>query len=95
MLRLIDIAEAVRHARRAQKMTQATLARKAGVSRSRVEAFETGNVRDMNFSNLLSIMNVVGLDLRVAPYNRQRPTLDDLRAELGEEDEINAPGMGL
>lgn len=78
---IFDIGEAVK-ARRVEKgLTQAALAEKAGISRSRITDLESGKIFEMRFGNLLGILNVLDLDIRLTDYNAGRPVLDDLLEE--------------
>lgn len=84
---LSSIGQMVRQARRAKRLSQEALAELSGVSRGRIAALESERISDITFRNLLSILHALDLDLRVAPLNRQRPTLEDLRAE--EEGDVS------
>jgi transcriptional regulator with XRE-family HTH domain len=81
---LTDLGAQVKRARRSLKLTRDELAKRAGVSRARIEALENQRAPDIGFKNLVRIMNAVGLDFRVTALNQQRPTLEDLRAEEEE-----------
>ncbi len=82
---LTDLGTQVKQARRSLKLTRDALAKRAGVSRARIEALENLRASDIGFKNLVRIMNAVGLDLRVTTLNLKRPTLEDLRAEEEHE----------
>ena len=81
MLSLAEIGSRIVSARKALKLSQKDLARKAGVSRSTLEALENGRTGELGFSRLTRILAVLGLDLALQEENQQRPTLDQLRAE--------------
>jgi transcriptional regulator with XRE-family HTH domain len=81
---LTELGAQVKQARRSLKLTRDELAKRAGVSRARIEVLENLRAADIGFKNLLRILNAVGLDLRVTTFNQQRPTLEDLQAEEAE-----------
>ena len=81
---LSSIGQTVRQARRAKRLSQERLAELSGVSRPRIAALESDRITDITFGNLLNILHALDLDLRVVPLNRQRPTLEELRADEGE-----------
>lgn len=82
---LASIGKTVRQTRRSKRLSQDRLAELSGVSRARIAALEGDKITDITFGNLLSILQALDLDLRVVAFSRQRPTLEDLRAEQGEE----------
>jgi transcriptional regulator with XRE-family HTH domain len=81
MLSLTDIGSRIASTRKALKLSQKDLARKAGVSRATLEALENGRTAELGFSRLTRILAVLRLDLVLQEENEQRPTLDQLRAE--------------
>ena len=82
---LAQIGQVVRQARRSRRLSQDRLSRLSGVSRARIAALESERIGDITFRNLLNILQALDLDLRVVALNRQRPTLEDLRADEGGE----------
>ncbi|HJZ45034.1 MAG TPA: helix-turn-helix domain-containing protein [Hyphomicrobiaceae bacterium] len=84
MPNLTELGEQIKKNRRALKLTREELAKRAGVSRARIEALENLRASDIGFKNLLRILNAVGLDFRITALNQQRPTLEDLQAEEEE-----------
>jgi transcriptional regulator with XRE-family HTH domain len=81
---LSSIGQVIRQARRGKRLSQERLAQLSGVSRARIAALEVEKINDITFGNLLSILHALDLDLRIVPLKRQRPTLEDLRAEDGD-----------
>ena len=67
------IGQIARQARRSKRLSQDRLAQLSGVSRARIAALESDNIKDMTFSNLLKILHALELDLRVVALNQQRP----------------------
>ncbi|WP_267358515.1 MULTISPECIES: helix-turn-helix transcriptional regulator [unclassified Methylobacterium] len=88
---LVELGARVKEARRVSGLTQAAVAEMASVSRTRLIALELGYAPDMSISNVLRLLNGVGLDLRLTTFNAGRPTLDDLLAE--DEAEGYSPRM--
>lgn len=82
---LAQIGQVVRQARRSRRLSQDRLSQLSGVSRARIAALESERIGDITFRNLLNILQALDLDLRVVALNRQRPTLDDLRADESGE----------
>lgn len=81
MIDLTTIGEAVRKRRKELGLSQQELADLAKVSRNRIAPLETDRLSEIGFKTLTRILHALGLDLRLTTLNRQRPTLDDLRAE--------------
>jgi transcriptional regulator with XRE-family HTH domain len=83
---LSEIGSLFRTARRQHRRTQASLARELGMSRATLSALEGGRCDEIGVRKLTALLQLVGLDLFVAP-RKGRPTLDDLRAERRREKE--------
>jgi transcriptional regulator with XRE-family HTH domain len=81
MIDLSTIGEAVRKRRKELGLSQQELAELANVARNRIAPLENDRLPEIGFRTLTKILHALGLDLRVTTLNRQRPTLDDLRAE--------------
>lgn len=83
---LDQIGEQIARARRQRKLAQRELAAQAGVSRQTIDLLENGRASDLGYSKLTRILAAVGLELRLEPLARLRPTLDDLlREEAGDD----------
>jgi transcriptional regulator with XRE-family HTH domain len=81
---LSSIGQRIRQSRRGKRLSQERLSQLSGVSRARIAALESEKIADITFGNLLNILHALDLDLRLVPLNRQRPTLEELRADDGE-----------
>jgi transcriptional regulator with XRE-family HTH domain len=81
MLSLIEIGSRIVSTRKALKLSQKDLAKKAGISRATLEALENGRAGELGFSKLTRILAAIGLDLVLQEENQRRPTLEQLRAE--------------
>ena len=67
--------------RKALKLTQMALARRAGISRATLDALENGRARELGFSKLTKVLTALGLELKLQAAGSQRPTLDELIEE--------------
>jgi transcriptional regulator with XRE-family HTH domain len=83
---LEQIGEQIASARKAGKLPQLALAKRAGVSLRTVNLLENGRATDLGYSKLARILAAVGLELKLEPMERRRPTLDDLLREDGSDD---------
>jgi len=90
MADLLEIGSAVRARRKELKLTLPALSERSGVSRARIAALETQRIPEIGFKNLVSVLNAIGLDLRLTTLNRNRPTLEDLLSEKTQDDD---PGV--
>lgn len=79
-MRLSDIGPLLRQARQHANLSQAQLAESLGMSRATISAIEGGRCEEIGFAKLSALLDIVGLEITVAPRKR-RPTLDDLVAE--------------
>jgi len=87
---IFDISETVRQRRKDKGLTQQQLADACGLSRTRVNALEAGQAFDMKLSNVVSILDALGMSLRVSDARDSRPTFEDIR----KESEDDTPSMG-
>lgn len=85
MWSLAEIGVQLASARKASRLTQSELARRAGVSRPTIDLLENGRARELGYSKLARILAVVGLELKLQAMSPQRPTLDDLLEESGND----------
>ena len=81
MLDLPSIGDRIAERRKALKMSQAELARKAKLSRATLDALENGRAAELGFSKVTRLLIVLGLELRLQTASSQRPTLDELMQE--------------
>ena len=78
-----DLGLLVREARRSQRLTQAHLAAKAGVSRDWVSALERGN-SGAEFGRVLRTVNALELRLDVSPGSTPSPRAKASAARLDD-----------
>lgn len=69
-------------ARQARGLSQAELARLAGIGRTSLSQLENGSIGEIGVRKVLRLCAVLGLELQAVP-ERRLPTLDDLLAAPG------------
>ncbi len=78
---LAHLGEQIAQRRKALKLSQAALARQAGISRATLDALENGRARELGFSKITRLLAALGLELTLQPARGHRPTLDELLEE--------------
>jgi transcriptional regulator with XRE-family HTH domain len=86
MLPLPSLGEQIATKRKALGLTQATLANKARVGLSTLDALENGRLRELGYSKITNILTALGLELKLQEASADRPTLEDLMQE-GRDDQ--------
>ena len=81
MLLLSTIGEQIATKRKSSGLTQAALAKKAGVGLSTLDALENGRMGELGYSKITNILSVLGLELKLQEASARRPTLDELMEE--------------
>lgn len=71
-MRIHELGQAIRNARRARNLTQARLAKIVGISRETLNLLESGLVRDLGIRKVLAVLEELGLALTVEPVSRPR-----------------------
>jgi transcriptional regulator with XRE-family HTH domain len=82
---LATIGQRIAAARKTAGHSQSDLAARAQVSRATINALENGRASDIGFSKLNRILAVVGLGLDLRASANQRPTLDELLKDNGDD----------
>ena len=77
---ILELGQAFRAARIEHRLTQQEVAQQAGVSVPTVSRFERGDLLEMGVVKLLTLFNLVGLELYPRPLGQSR-TLDDIQRE--------------
>jgi transcriptional regulator with XRE-family HTH domain len=85
MISLAELGSRIAVARKEKQFSQFELAQKAGVSRATVDLLENGRASEIGYSKLARLLSVVGLELRLQPLAPERPTLDDLLMDSGDD----------
>lgn len=73
-----DLGECIATLRKEKRLTQAEVAKSAGVSRALISDLESGQLHDPGVKKLFRILKVLGKGIRIVPLGP--PTLDDLLA---------------
>jgi transcriptional regulator with XRE-family HTH domain len=81
MLDLTTIGTEIAARRKRLKLSQAALARMAGISRATLEALENGRAGELGFSKLNKLLGTLGLEFKLQAATSHRPTLDELLEE--------------
>ncbi|HEX3745788.1 MAG TPA: helix-turn-helix transcriptional regulator [Bryobacteraceae bacterium] len=89
MLDLVSLGHQVGERRKTLKLTQAELARKAGISRATVDALENGRAGEVGFSKIAKLLAALGLELAIQTAPSPRPTLDELIQEDRDDQSLD------
>lgn len=92
MLDLRTLAEQIASRRKALRLSQSVLAKKAGVSRSTIDALENGRLGELGYSKVTRILASLGLELNLREATARRPTLDDLTEEEKDDQDLDRRG---
>jgi transcriptional regulator with XRE-family HTH domain len=92
VLDLISIGNRIAERRKTLKLSQAELARKAGLSRATLDALENGRAGELGFSKVTRLLAALGLELTLRPASSQRPTLDELMQEDRDDKSLDRRG---
>ncbi|MBM4331181.1 MAG: helix-turn-helix transcriptional regulator [Deltaproteobacteria bacterium] len=74
------LGNAIREARRRQKLTQSALAKASGIGRSTLSQIENGAVTDIGIRKIIRVLDYIGLELTTRPQGAP-PTLEELRRD--------------
>ncbi len=77
---LFLLGNAIREARRRQKLTQSALAKASGIGRSTLSQIENGAVTDIGIRKIIRVLDYIGLELTTRPQGAP-PTLEELRRD--------------
>jgi len=86
VLTLSLIGEQIATKRKTLGLTQPTLAKKARVGLSTLDALENGRLGELGYSKITNILTALGLELRLQEATARRPTLEEL-IEEGRDDQ--------
>jgi len=86
MLSLSLLGERIATKRKALRLTQSTLAKKASVGLSTLDALENGRLGELGYSKITNILTVLGMELKLQEASARRPTLEELMEE-GRDDQ--------
>ena len=86
MLPLSELGEQIATKRKTLGLTQPTLAKKARVGLSTLDALENGRLGELGYSKITNILTALGLELKLQEASAGRPTLEELMEE-GRDDQ--------
>ena len=86
MLSLSELGERIATKRKALGLTQPTLAKKARVGLSTLDALENGRLGELGYSKITNILTALGFELKLQESSAGRPTLEQLMEE-GRDDQ--------
>ena len=87
---IVEVGDAVRQRRRDMGYTQQKLAELSGLSRTRINQMEAGRAFDMKLGSIVSILDALGMSLRISESRDARPVFED----IWKESEDGAPSLG-
>ena len=86
MLPLFSLGEQIAIKRKELGLTKPTLAKKARVGLSTLDALENGRMGELGYSKITNILTALGLELKLQEASARRPTLEELMEE-GRDDQ--------
>lgn len=89
MLTLGLIGEQIANRRKSLGMSQAALARQAGVGHSTLDALENGRLGELGLSKIARLLSALGLELTLQETRAHRPTVDDLMREGNDAQDLD------
>jgi transcriptional regulator with XRE-family HTH domain len=89
MLPLYSLGEQIATKRKALGLTQPTLAKKARVGLSTIDALENGRMGELGYSKITNILAALGLELKLQQASASRPTLEELMQEARDDDGLD------
>ena len=89
MLPLFSLGEQIAIKRKALGLTKPTLAKKARVGLSTLDALENGRMGELGYSKITNILAALGLELKLQQASASRPTLEELMEEARDDDGLD------
>jgi transcriptional regulator with XRE-family HTH domain len=89
MLTLSTIGEQIAVRRKSQGLSQAVLAKRAGVGRTTLDALENGRSGELGLSKIIKLLTALGLELSLKESASRRPTFDDLMREENDDQSLD------
>ena len=86
MLPLYLLGGQIAMKRKSLGLTKPTLAKKARVGLSTLDALENGRMGELGYSKITNILSALGLELKLQKASARRPTLEELMEE-GRDDQ--------
>ena len=92
MRALYQLGERIAEKRKTLRLTQRDLAEKANVGLSTLDALENGRLGELGFSKITNILTAIGLELTLREAGSERPTLEQLMEEEGNDQGLGRRG---
>jgi transcriptional regulator with XRE-family HTH domain len=89
MLTLPILGEQIVAKRKALRLTQPALAKKARIGLSTLEALENGRLGELGYSKITNILSALGLELKLQDARARRPTLEELMEEQRDDQGVD------
>src|SRR5271166_1214230 len=89
MLPLFSLGEQIAIKRKELGLTKPTLAKKARVGLSTLDALENGRMGELGYSKINNILAALGLELKLQKASASRPTLEELMEEARHDDGLD------
>jgi transcriptional regulator with XRE-family HTH domain len=89
MLPLFSLGEQIAIKRKELGLTKPTLAKKARVGLSTLDALENGRMGELGYSKITNILAALGMELKLQQASASRPTLEELLEEAREDDRLD------
>ena len=89
MLPLYLLGEQIAIKRKELGLTKPTLAKKARVGLSTLDALENGRMGELGYSKITNILAALGLELKLQQASASRPTLEGLMEEARADDGLD------
>jgi hypothetical protein len=89
MLPLYLLGEQIAIKRKSLGLTKPTLAKKARVGLSTLDALENGRMGELGYSKITNILAALGLELKLQQASASRPTLEELMEEARDDDGLD------
>jgi hypothetical protein len=89
MLPLYLLGEQIAIKRKSLGLTKPTLAKKARVGLSTLDALENGRMGELGYSKITNILAALGMELKLQQARASRPTLEELMEEARADDGLD------
>jgi transcriptional regulator with XRE-family HTH domain len=89
VLPLYLLGEQIAIKRKSLGLTKPTLAKKARVGLSTLDALENGRMGELGYSKITNILAALGLELKLQQASGSRPTLEELMQEARDDDGLD------
>lgn len=86
---LLALGEQIATRRKTLGLTQPTLAKKARVGLSTLDALENGRLGELGYSKITNILTALGLELKLQEASAVRPTLEELIEEARDDQSLD------